>query len=166
MAHQTPSSTAIHLNPSMPHQPVPLVFQKAFHGSVELLGIGVPQVLQQLLGLVQILFQVGFHDCLGMRESTIENRRLSNGSAPRPAAQPVPLTPGRPHQLSRSLHVGVLVVTNAVKLGESLQTPNYQFHLGNAKKMDNIGSASASGGQAYFLILWPVWSLLRPLPES
>lgn len=58
----------------MPHQGVPLVFQKAFHGGAELLGISVPQVLQQLLGLVQILLQVGFHDCLGMGDSVSEQQ--------------------------------------------------------------------------------------------
>lgn len=75
----------------MPYQVAPLVFQKAFHGCVELLGISGPQVLQQLLRLVQILLQVGFHDCLGMGDLVIEDRRLRSVSARRPAAQWVPL---------------------------------------------------------------------------
>lgn len=77
--------------PGVPYQVVPFVFQKALHGGVELLGISGPQVLQQLLRLVQILLQVCFHDCLGVGDSVIEVRRLSSGSAPRPAAQRVPL---------------------------------------------------------------------------
>lgn len=75
----------------MPYQVAPLVFQKAFHGCVELLGVSGPQVLQKLLWLVQILFQVGFHDCLDTGDSVIEDRRLRSVSAPRPAAQWVPL---------------------------------------------------------------------------
>ncbi|OBS70778.1 hypothetical protein A6R68_00693, partial [Neotoma lepida] len=66
--------------PSMPHQVVPLVFQNAFHDGTELLGISVPQVLQQLLGLVQILLQVGFHDCLDVGDSVSEDRRLDRMS--------------------------------------------------------------------------------------
>lgn len=74
-----------------PYQVAPLIFQKAFHGGVELLAISGPQVLQQLLWLVQILFQVGFHDCLGMGDSVIEDRRLRSVPAPRSADQWVPL---------------------------------------------------------------------------
>lgn len=75
----------------MPYQVAPFVFQKAFHGGVELLVVSSPQILQQLLRLVQILFQVCFHDCLGMGDLVIEVRRVRSVSAPRPAAQRVPL---------------------------------------------------------------------------
>lgn len=101
----------------MPHQAVPLVFQKAFHGSTELLGISFPQVFQELLGLVQILLQVGFHDCLGIdgKDSVSEDRRWNSKSAPWSAASGFPLTPCRAHQLASSLYVGASVVAKTVK---------------------------------------------------